>query len=441
MNFEVPDIQQLSRGPRNQGLLVYDLDINIWNWPQGVGLYGLEKLQTYYGDQRYDDFLDGWFRRQLREGEPIRNINTTAPYLVLQALADRTENETYHEMCTRRANWLMNGLPRTRENGFQHVVQDLNNQQLWVDTLFMSVLFLAREGKRQGRYDWCQEAVHQILVHIKYLYDKKTRLLFHGWSFERMDNFGGIYWGRGNSWFSYGILELLENLEDTLDGGTREFMLETYEEPFAPHFAQFRHGLALCQHLGCTQMRMFSFFMPEGMDTDQYKEEVAARLEQMLDEADKADKAGVHLMHENEKGIFGYNTENCAFLLERFGDRMGFIFDPANFVQCGVDTLKAFDRLHDRISYLHIKDALSADGAVVRAGYGDGNVEEILRRLNRERSGELLLTIEPHLTVFEGLGKLQQEVVRHHEIYPSQREAFHAACEAVRHLLTKVKEA
>lgn len=228
MNFEVPDIQQLSRGPRNQGLLVHDLDINIWNWPQGVGLYGLEKLQTYYGDQRYDDFLDGWFRRQLREGEPIRNINTTAPYLVLQALADRTENETYHEMCTRRANWLMNGLPRTRENGFQHVVQDLNNQQLWVDTLFMSVLFLAREGKRQGRYDWCQEAVHQILVHIKYLYDKKIRLLFHGWSFERMDNFGGIYWGRGNSWFSYGILELLENLEDTLDGGTREFMLETY---------------------------------------------------------------------------------------------------------------------------------------------------------------------------------------------------------------------
>lgn len=73
--------------------------------------------------------------------------------------------------------------------------------------------------------------------------------------------------------------------------------------------------------------------------------------------------------------------------------------------------------------------------------WSGNNVEEILRRLNRERSGELLLTIEPHLTVFEGLGKLQQEVVRHHEIYPSQREAFHAACEAVRHLLTKVKEA
>lgn len=243
-------------------------------------------------------------------------------------------------------------------------------------------------------------------------------------------------------------LEEADALKKKLDGhGIRLSSLGSpygkypIEEPFAPHLGQFRHGLALCQHLGCTQMRMFSFFMPEGMDTDQYKEEVAARLEQMLDEADKADKAGVHLMHENEKGIFGYNTENCAFLLERFGDRMGFIFDPANFVQCGVDTLKAFDRLHDRISYMHIKDALSADGAVVRAGYGDGNVEEILRRLNRERSGELLLTIEPHLTVFEGLGKLQQEVVRHHEVYPSQREAFHAACEAVRHLLTKVKEA
>ena len=43
-----------------------------------------------------------------------------------------------------------------------------------------------------------------------------------------MDNFGAIHWGRGNAWFSYGILELLENLDGTMDGGTRTFMLDTY---------------------------------------------------------------------------------------------------------------------------------------------------------------------------------------------------------------------
>ena len=45
MNFETPDIQELSKGPRTGGLFLHDLDMNVWDWTQGVGLYGLEKLQ------------------------------------------------------------------------------------------------------------------------------------------------------------------------------------------------------------------------------------------------------------------------------------------------------------------------------------------------------------------------------------------------------------
>lgn len=234
MNFETPDIQELSKGPRTGGIILHDLDMNVWDWTQGVGLYGLEKLQNYYGDRRYDTFLNGWFRDRISEGLPCANINTTAPYLVLQALSDRTRDDAFGKLCTERAEWLMDGLPHTKENGFQHVVTadkyhvTLNPQQIWADTLFMAVLFLAREGKREGNRKWSEEAVHQILLHIKYLYDKKTCLLFHGWSFERMDNFGAVHWARGNAWFSYGILELLENLEGTIDEGTRAFMLDTY---------------------------------------------------------------------------------------------------------------------------------------------------------------------------------------------------------------------
>lgn len=234
MNFETLEIQELSRGSRTGGLFPHDLDMNVWDWTQGVGLYGLEKLQNYYGDQRFDDFLNSWFQNRISEGLPCENINTTAPYLVLQALSDRTRNEIFGNLCMERAEWLMNGLPRTEEKGFQHVVTadkynvTLNPQQIWADTLFMAVLFLAREGKREGRREWSEEAVHQILLHIKYLYDKKTGLLFHGWSYERMDNFGAVHWGRGNAWFSYGILELIENLDGMIDGGTRTFMLDTY---------------------------------------------------------------------------------------------------------------------------------------------------------------------------------------------------------------------
>ena len=209
------------------------------------------------------------------------------------------------------------------------------------------------------------------------------------------------------------------------------------EMPFEEHLQRFRHGLALCQHLNCRQMRMFSFFIPDGQDPARWTHEVSDRLEQMLDEAEGA---GIRLIHENEKGIFGYNIENCVSLLARFRGRMGFVFDPANFIQCGVDTQLAYEALHDSITYMHIKDALAADGAVVRAGHGDGHIAGILKKLHQEREDEIILTVEPHLAVFSGLDRLQAEQVKHHEVYGSQREAFHAACEAVRQLLGQTGE-
>ena len=125
-------------------------------------------------------------------------------------------------------------------------------------------------------------------------------------------------------------------------------------------------------------------------------------------------------------------------LLQHFGDRMGFAFDPANFIQCGVKPIEAFDVLHNRITYMHIKDAFLSDGAVVCAGHGDGNVPEILRRLNAEREDEVILTVEPHLTVFKGLSDLQDEELKHHEAYPDSRTAFHAAVQALKDILAEI---
>lgn len=220
-----------------QGILyIRDFGINVWDWPQGVGLYGMEKLENYYGDTRYDDFLDQWYHQRIAEGLPSKNVNTTAPYLVLQGLGKRSGNAEYAAMCRARAEWLMTGLPRTEEGGFQHVTTglhgkdtvNLNEQQMWVDTLFMAVLFLAREGTLCDKKEWRAEAVRQMLLHIKYLCDKKTGLFFHGWSFLRRDNFGAVLWSRGNAWFAYGVLELLETLGKTVDEGTRQFLLGTF---------------------------------------------------------------------------------------------------------------------------------------------------------------------------------------------------------------------
>ena len=202
-------------------------------------------------------------------------------------------------------------------------------------------------------------------------------------------------------------------------------------ESFDRHLDQFRHGLELCRVLGAKRIRMFSFY-PAGEVDEAARAEVLRRLDVMLT---LAEQAGVQLVHENEKGIYGDVTERNADLLAHFGDRLGFAFDPANFIQCGVKPIEAFEALHERITYMHIKDALMADGAVVCAGHGDGDVPEILRRLNAEREDEVILTVEPHLTIFKGLENLQDEQLKHHESYPDSRTAFHAAVSALKEIL------
>lgn len=214
-----------------------DFGIEEWDWPQGVGLYGIYKLQEYYGDSRYMDFFIEWFEKNIEIGLPSKNINTTAPFLTLVSILDKMpEKEKYEKLCISQANWLVKELPKTKENGFQHVTTGigdrnsviLNNSQLWLDTVFMTVLFLYKMAIRFENKIWRQTAEYQILLHIKYLYDKHTGLFYHGWSFNRNDNFGGIFWCRGNSWFTLGVIEFILINKD-MPESLKEYLLHTFK--------------------------------------------------------------------------------------------------------------------------------------------------------------------------------------------------------------------
>ena len=86
----------------------------------------------------------------------------------------------------------MHDMKRTKEEGLQHCHAELeNNQELWDDTLLMTVLFLAKAGKVFGRQDYTEEAIYQFLIHVKYLTNTKTGLWYHGWTFEERNNFAG----------------------------------------------------------------------------------------------------------------------------------------------------------------------------------------------------------------------------------------------------------
>lgn len=201
-------------------------------------------------------------------------------------------------------------------------------------------------------------------------------------------------------------------------------------DPFDAHRDELRRALELCDMLKVRNLRMFSFFLPEGSQ-DRYRDEVMDRMGRMLE---LAEQAGVRLMHENEKGIYGDTADRCLDLLTTFEGRLGCVFDPANFVQCGQDISSALDLLADRTDYAHIKDALFTDGSVVPAGHGDGRVAEVIDRL-AGRANPMYLTLEPHLQVFEGLKSLQPEELKHKYTYSDGFSAFTAATDALKDIL------
>lgn len=205
------------------------------------------------------------------------------------------------------------------------------------------------------------------------------------------------------------------------------------DKDFHEHLEVYRHTLEVANILGAKKLRMFSFFMGED-DPAIHKNAVIDRIGQFLD---IAQGTGIQLCHENEKGIYGDVADRCLEIHKAYPQLRG-VFDPANFVQCGEDTLRAWELLNPYIDYLHIKDALS-DGKVVPAGKGQGNVAAIVKAYIAKGGKEM--TLEPHLKVFDGLKALEEDgntSAVGSFTYPTADAAFDAAVAALRDILKEV---
>ena len=101
---------------------------NDWEWTHGVGLYGIWKYYQQTSDARCREIMLDWFRDRFAAGTPTKNINTVAPFLTLAYLYEESPNSAWLPYLDEWAEWLMDGLPRTEENGFQHIVFNSENR-------------------------------------------------------------------------------------------------------------------------------------------------------------------------------------------------------------------------------------------------------------------------------------------------------------------------
>ena len=197
-----------------------------WDWYQGVALFGLYRTWRETGSGRLLAYIEEWFEKRIGEGLPGKNVNSMCPLLTLTYLYELRGRERDMKLCEEWAEYAMKKLPRTVEGGFQHVTVDSENyMQLWDDTLYMTVLFIARMGELTGRDEYVQESIRQFLVHLKYLTDPETGLFYHAFNFDGMHHFAGALWGRGNAWYTAGLADYLDMAE--LPGGVKLFLISS----------------------------------------------------------------------------------------------------------------------------------------------------------------------------------------------------------------------
>jgi unsaturated rhamnogalacturonyl hydrolase len=206
----------------------WGMDIHKWDWVPGVGLIS---ILSYYERTGKAEVLDGlieWARKNMHKAEQAKVINSMAPFAVFPALYRHTQDPVFLEISERIGSWMLTEAPRTREGAFEHTVTENASfpEQVWADTIFMAVLFLARLARLTGEAAYAREAVNQLELHLKLLQDSSTGVLFHGWNCIAQDHMSAARWTRANAWIAVGTPMILQELEGLVIVG--EETLERY---------------------------------------------------------------------------------------------------------------------------------------------------------------------------------------------------------------------
>ncbi|MDF2938984.1 MAG: glycosyl hydrolase, partial [Paenibacillaceae bacterium] len=153
--------------------------------------------------------------------EQMKVINSMAPFAIFPALYRQTGDSAFLDIAVRIGQWMLREAPRTREGAFEHTVTENASfpEQVWADTIFMAVLFLARLGQQTGDSTYTAEALRQLELHLSLLQDEQTGVLFHGWNCIAQDHMSAARWTRANAWIAVATPMILKEIGDVVPVG------------------------------------------------------------------------------------------------------------------------------------------------------------------------------------------------------------------------------
>jgi sugar phosphate isomerase/epimerase len=191
------------------------------------------------------------------------------------------------------------------------------------------------------------------------------------------------------------------------------------DEPFGPHRDKLDRAIELAKKFGTPNIRIFSYYPPQDATDADWPKRRGEVLKRMGEMVERAETAGVRLLHENEHRIYGDSPERVADLLNQIQSvSLAAVYDPANYVFCGYDPIIGWEKSKDRTVHFHIKDWIHGETHGRLAGEGDGRIADVLADAVK-RGYDGFATLEPHL-----LGGGPTGGVTGPELFPKAVEAL-----------------
>lgn len=186
----------------------------VWDWYMGVALYGLWRAYELLEDETYLSRIKRWIDERAETGIPKLCVNTSAPMATVLRLYQIYPEQQYETLCRDFDDYILNQAPRTPSGALAHTVIERDFLgQVWVDTLFMGIIYLTQRGVQLNSRAHLEEAARQRVVHVNSLYDERDGLFYHAWDDDAQQPMGAK-WGRGNAWMLNSALEMLESEAD-----------------------------------------------------------------------------------------------------------------------------------------------------------------------------------------------------------------------------------
>lgn len=199
-----------------------------WTYPQGFLLWGYIRLYEKTGREDFYNYILAYCQEHVNEdGELLGYTGISLDDIMTASVivwAWSVTKEEKYRIAAKRVRDTYETYPRNPDGGFWHGKD--RPGEMWVDGLFMGLMFLARYGKYIGDSEYCfSETVKQLNIIFARCRKDSTGLLYHAYSegaqaewANRITGCSPEIWSEGLGWYAMVLPEVLALLPENFPG-------------------------------------------------------------------------------------------------------------------------------------------------------------------------------------------------------------------------------